>query len=450
MELRALKDRAAELFLKGKFARAAEAYQAYCTADAKDLQSRLRLGDAWSKAGKREAAIEAYLWAVDGFSQEGFVPRAIAASKLVLELEPGHAGVRERLARLYARRASPPSLAPRAERFERPAAEGGGPPGSTGASTVKERFTELELDETDSILHLVEAAAGEAAARLEGEDEETLETIEIIEERADPAALARIPLFSDLASEAFLALFERCPLLRLEVGHRIVEQGMRGDAFYVVCSGKVNVLRKEGDSERPLAELEEGAFFGEMALLSQAPRSASVVVASDDTQVLEIGAPLLRELSARYPSIARALKRFCRQRLLSNVMASAELFRPFSRGDRRELVKRFGARDAARGEVIVAEGTMSDGLYVVLSGAVEVRRQGRTVSTLGEGELFGEMSLLTRSPASATVIAARHTSLLRLPKEDFEVLILSHPQILELVANLTDERQRANQARERT
>jgi CRP-like cAMP-binding protein len=56
------------------------------------------------------------------------------------------------------------------------------------------------------------------------------------------------------------------------------------------------------------------------------------------------------------------------------------------------------------------------------------------------------MSLLARAPATATVSATRHTSLLRLPREDFDRLILSHPQILEHVSELTDERAKANAA----
>ena len=64
-----------------------------------------------------------------------------------------------------------------------------------------------------------------------------------------------------------------------------------------------------------------------------------------------------------------------------------------------------------------------------------------------EGELFGEMSLLNRTPATATVTATRNASLLRLPREDFNSLILSHPQVLVLVSELTDARQRDTEAR---
>ena len=46
------------------------------------------MGDAWSKAGQKEKAIGAYQLAAEGFANEGFLPRAIAASKLILELAP--------------------------------------------------------------------------------------------------------------------------------------------------------------------------------------------------------------------------------------------------------------------------------------------------------------------------------------------------------------------------
>jgi CRP-like cAMP-binding protein len=75
-----------------------------------------------------------------------------------------------------------------------------------------------------------------------------------------------------------------------------------------------------------------------------------------------------------------------------------------------------------------------------------VSKAGQPLAQLREGELFGEMSLLQRTPATATVAAARNTSLLRLPREDFDTLILTHPQILALVSELTEARQRSNDA----
>jgi CRP-like cAMP-binding protein len=314
-------------------------------------------------------------------------------------------------------------------------------------------FTELELED-DTLLHAVEEAAlsgmkqraatspGAAAA----EEEEVILAEELVEELPSVDALPNIPLFSDLPREAFIELFERCPLRRFSQGSRVFEQGSHGDAFYVICEGSVSVFRYEGGQRKELAVLNSGAFFGEMALLSGAPRMASVESASEDTQLLEISAPVLAELSRLHPQVARALKKFCRERLLSNVMSTSALFEPFNRKDRRALVEKFRAREVKRNEVIVREGENADGLYVVLSGEVEASKSGQVLSRLKEGELFGEISLLSKTPATATVMATRRTSLLRLPREDFDALILSHPQILVLISELSEQRLRRTEA----
>src|SRR4051812_22589125 len=107
MDLRKVKEKAGEAFAKGKFAKAAELYEAYCTGEGKDLQARLRMGDAFAKAGAKEKAIGAYKFAAEGFARAGFLPRAIAASKLILELDPTHRGVQQMLADLYAKKSAP-------------------------------------------------------------------------------------------------------------------------------------------------------------------------------------------------------------------------------------------------------------------------------------------------------------------------------------------------------
>jgi len=78
--------------------------------------------------------------------------------------------------------------------------------------------------------------------------------------------------------------------------------------------------------------------------------------------------------------------------------------------------------------MLIKEGAQSDGLYVVLHGSVDVAAQHIDLARLKEGEIFGEMSLLTRQPATATVVSPRNAILLRLPRDQFQELVVTHPR----------------------
>jgi CRP-like cAMP-binding protein len=79
---------------------------------------------------------------------------------------------------------------------------------------------------------------------------------------------------------------------------------------------------------------------------------------------------------------------------------------------------------------------------VILTGKVSATVGGRGIAELGDGDLFGETSLLTQEPARATLRAEAHTLLYELPRADFQELIMTHPQILEFMTAVADERRR--------
>jgi CRP-like cAMP-binding protein len=259
----------------------------------------------------------------------------------------------------------------------------------------------------------------------------------------------KVPLFDDLSQDAFVELVNKLSYHRHVPGQLIIREGDPGRSFFVIVEGKVRIYKQAGDKELTLAHLGEGAFFGEMALLSGAPRTANVV-AQEETELLEVTDLVLRDLAAKHPQVIQSLKNFYRQRLLNNVMAISPLFRDFDPGERKAIVEKFKLRQAAAGDVLISEGKNSDGLYVVMHGAVNVaaKKGDKPVglARLKEGEIFGEMSLLTRKPATATVTAHVNSILLKLPRESFQELVLTHPQILELVSELTEQRKSATEA----
>lgn len=95
----------------------------------------------------------------------------------------------------------------------------------------------------------------------------------------------------------------------------VVKQDAIGDSLFLIQSGSVQVLREEPDgSQRVLGNLKEGDFFGEMALLTGRPRSATVVTTTD-CKILELSKRQLTELMQKYPRIEQMLQTYYKRRV---------------------------------------------------------------------------------------------------------------------------------------
>src|SRR5215212_9491140 len=88
--------------------------------------------------------------------------------------------------------------------------------------------------------------------------------------------LRRIPLFADISQEDLEQLYRMAETVSIPAGQLVLREGDPGDSLYVVLAGELEVTKRQGDQEVLLALYEPGQFFGEMALLEQARRSASV------------------------------------------------------------------------------------------------------------------------------------------------------------------------------
>jgi CRP-like cAMP-binding protein len=262
--------------------------------------------------------------------------------------------------------------------------------------------------------------------------------------------LPQIPLFSDLSKNAFIALMERMKMRTAQPGEVIIQEGGKGDSFFIIAQGKVHVEKNADGKPLMLASLGDGAFFGEMALLSESPRTASVIV-DEPSQLFEISKSVLDQVTKEYSSVQQVLLRFYKQRLLANLMATSRIFKLLTSDQRKELIEKFKSREVPANEVILSEGQKGDGLYLILSGRVKVLKlQGETkqvvVARLKEGEVFGEMSLLSNAPVSATVTAEKRSIILRLPRKSFAEVLSTHPQLLEHISQLSDERSKLTEA----
>ena len=118
-------------------------------------------------------------------------------------------------------------------------------------------------------------------------------------------AAAEDKRFAGLLNEELQALEHTAKRRRFKAGETIFRAGDPGDGFYLVESGRVIISAVVGAESRPLATVNAGEFFGEMALLDDAPRSATAT-AEVDTRAFCIGREELLALLEQKPQIGRA------------------------------------------------------------------------------------------------------------------------------------------------
>jgi len=126
--------------------------------------------------------------------------------------------------------------------------------------------------------------------------------------------LRAVPLFRHLHEPELLDIVRSATLRTYAKGTIVVREGERGKCLFVVLKGKAKVTAAHTQgTELLLAFLGEGQFFGEMALLSNQPRSATVT-AEEDTTTLEVSKTGLETVFLKRPALRDALERYRQSR----------------------------------------------------------------------------------------------------------------------------------------
>lgn len=276
--------------------------------------------------------------------------------------------------------------------------------------------------------------AAEKAARHASEQPHT---------HAPDAPLPRVPLFSALPPAQLLRLLNVLELRELRPGEHAVRQGDEGREAFLLARGVLNVVREDAKQLASsaaagggalLAVLGPGALFGEMALVSDAPRAASVV-AVEASQLLCMPKAALEALAHDDPAIGRELGRFCHDRMLANLMRHSAVLAAVPPAQRGDLLSRFGSTAFEPGQKLVQEGEDQGMLYVIASGRVRVLGRDAEgdqvlIAQLEPGDVVGEISLVLRRPANADVVATHRTVCLTLSRDALHDAMKAHPALL--------------------
>jgi CRP-like cAMP-binding protein len=454
-----LRDALQQALRKERFPAALGVYDQLAEAEPTEPRWPHRKGDLLRRLNDDASAVRAFERAVDLYATQGFVARAAALAKVILQIDPSRRDILERV---------DPEAAQRLHREARKSTIHAGPRDQprTGdehgtlqaAAKALERAESVdeaddgffpEIDESSAIelvltpaelappplpprMSLIELDPSELEVI---EDDVLFVDVEELPHRRtaeDLAALPATPLLAELPKPVLQRLLAEAELRELEAGAFLIEVGQPSDALFLVVEGGVSV-HVPGSTEAPIA-LGEGELVGESCLLDEVSRRADVVVAPGGVSALRIAKSTLDALVDEHPPLHDLLLELLGRRLLANLLLTSPVFAGFDSDTKRELAALFQLRSASRDTVLVERGKRGDGLYCVLLGALEAR--GERTKRLGPGTVLGQRSLITRQPSSVDVICVTDTLLLRLPAARFNELAATYPPVLMYLSEL--------------
>lgn len=247
--------------------------------------------------------------------------------------------------------------------------------------------------------------------------------------------LPKVSLFSKSDLSKIGELSPAFSIITLAAGERLIEKGKICDLAFILLSGKLAV---EGADHLTLAPYD---IVGETALFLKQPRNATVTTL-ERCDLLSFDEALFELLLENDPHSLRLLKELIDSRLknshfrryVSKVFGelNGELIAALEREVREVGLK--------RGETLFCQGDASDGIYLLLSGRLEIYQGEKLIGEISSGEVLGEIGVITEKPRSATAVASRYSTLLMVPQTLFYRLQGESPLIAHNLLKLSLER----------
>ena len=237
--------------------------------------------------------------------------------------------------------------------------------------------------------------------------------------------LPRLFFLSGLTRKEINVLVSAMQEVKFDAGTAIIEQGAEGDMFYIVKDGicDIDVEGVGKVMELPCPSKEDPdvlrRYFGELALLYDAPRAATVR-ARDAVTCFALDRKTFKSILQDTAT---------KQRLLyGEFLAGVPLFKGLAQDSLNSLCDSLMAKDFDEGDVVIKEGDTGNDFYIIETGTAECTQNiaGNEVSvcpTLGSGAFFGELALLKDAPRAATVTAASKLATVRVDRPTFKRMI---------------------------
>lgn len=219
-------------------------------------------------------------------------------------------------------------------------------------------------------------------------------------------------------------------------GDKVILEGADGAELFVVDSGRLECWKVIKGENKHLKDYHPGEAFGELALLYNAPRAATIIAANDCVLW-----SLDRECFNHIVKGSAVRKRERYDDFLSRV----NLLESMDPYERSQLADAFVSHSFKEGDYIIREGEEGNNFYIIEDGTAVATKtihhghQPEEVKRYAEGDYFGELALIKNEPRAANVIATSHLKCVALDRHSFKRLLGPVEDILRRNANRYEE-----------
>ncbi len=237
-------------------------------------------------------------------------------------------------------------------------------------------------------------------------------------------------------------------------GAPIFRKGQAGKEMYIIVEGAVHIVDDTVTPPKKIALLRQGELFGELSITTKSTKRSSATqtlrrsasaIAGHDTTLFVVEENVFRDLLERQPELAskllmnlfyitgERLREAIRDKLIAEGTPVPKLIRGLKDPEKQKLLKFSNVVRAPKGQPVFLEGQMGSELYYVLSGVIDImKKQGgrqQKVAVMGEGDVFGELGLITKKGRMASAVASTDSELLAISDDGLIKLCKKNPDI---------------------
>ena len=279
-------------------------------------------------------------------------------------------------------------------------------------------------------------------------------------------ALQNSPLFAHASGELLETVLRQSDQKTFEVGELVMKQGDPCDCVLIVLEGRLAVMvRRDWGEERILSEVGQGGLAGEVEVLN-GDNAMADIRAFEPSRLLYLSKQHFEQLLQVHPETWNDISEMARAhtcrllvtRHLNDLFGTGKMkitdpllrlkaeqeWLNFEQEVLHTMEETIDWISLKRGKYLFYQGDESDGAYVLVSGALRVSVTGSDgietpIARISQGEILGELALITDESRSASISALRDCELFRLPTRVFTLVSEKYPQsMLNVYRTVTD------------